>query len=113
MFKKRGRKSQVTLFIIIGLVILISSWLFLYFKGIIIPEVEIIQPEIMPVRNYVESCINSIAEDAVVRVGLTGGYIEFPVHVENTPISYLPTGPITSLKIPYWWYDGISSIPTE
>ena len=111
--QKRGRKAQVTLFIVIGLVILISTGLFLYFKGIIIKEVEIIQPEIMPVKHFIDSCIKGIAEDGIEKVGLTGGYIKFPDFIENTPISYLPTAPIGNLKTPYWWYDGISSIPTE
>lgn len=90
-----------------------SVGLFLYFRYRIIEGAEIVEPEAIPVKNYVESCMDLIAKDGLTTLGLNGGYIEFPAEIENDPKSYLPSGPIVDLKNPYWWYDGKTNIPTE
>src|SRR3989338_5612672 len=108
-----NKKSQVTVFIIIGIVMLISTALFIYFKLSVKPAVQIIvPPELMPVQSYVESCIKGIAEDGITTLGINGGYITFPDEIESNPRSYLAS-PVEQLKNPYWWYDGTSAMPTE
>jgi len=110
-----NKRGQVTLFIIIGIVMLMSIALFLYFKGIIAvgEEPEAISPELMPIKNYIDMCLEDVSRDGITAIGLNGGYIKFPPEIENNPASYLSILPINALKLPYWWYDGISSIPRE
>ena len=106
--KKRG---QITVFIIIGIILLLTAFLLSYYKKEKIEETELIQPELIPIQEFVQSCTDGLAREALEIIGLNGGYIYFPVSVENNPRSYLALSPIKELKNPYWWYDGKSSIP--
>ncbi len=76
------KKGQITLFIIIGILILISAILFVYFKkemrNIPEPEIEIItsQPlSINPIKLYIEACIENTAKNGIFLVSVNGGYI--------------------------------------
>ena len=91
MLKRGGRKAQITLFVIIGLIIVLV-FLFIYFlfiKKSAVPEefkTETIPEEFKPVREYVEACVHKIGVEAVKRMGAHGGYID-PLDYELTPIT--------------------------
>lgn len=105
------KKSQITVFIIIGLIILLTYFLLSYYKKESIEERELIQPELIPVQQYVQTCTEDLAREAIEIIGINGGYIYFPAWIQNNPGSYLKLSPIDSLKNPYWWYDGNEAIP--
>ena len=113
--KKRGvrlnKKSQVTIFIIIGMIILVTVGLFIYFKIATTKRLGMIYPEAIPVNNFVESCINNVAKEGITTLGLQGGYLFFPDKIAADPYSYLAISPF-GMKIPYWWYEGIDNTPT-
>ena len=122
MIKKRGvsrilflnSKSQAAIFIIASLVILLIGILFFFYKKQSVEkEIEVVQPEIVPVKLYVENCIKSTAEDGLERIGLSGGYIEIPEKINNDPRAYFSTFPKGGFKVPYWWHDGIEAVPSE
>ncbi len=50
--KKRG---QITVFVIIGLIILFTVFILSYSKRETIEETELIMPELIPVQEYVQS----------------------------------------------------------
>jgi len=103
------KKGQVTAFMIIGILILFSTAFIIYFKPkAIFPEK--IPPEVMPVKTYVESCIEQIAEPAITQTGLQGGYLELPDKINKNPFSYLD---FSGLKVPYWYYKGEDRIPSK
>ena len=105
-------KSQAAIFIIIALVIILSGVLyFFYQRQSVEKEVEAVQPEIAPIKLYVDGCIKKVAENGLETIGLTGGYIDIPVNINSNPRSYLSILP--DFKIPYWWHDGIETVPTE
>ena len=108
MLKKRG---QITVFIIIGLLVLLTYFVLTYYKKSTIEEPELIMPELIPVQQFVETCTQNIAEEAIDLIGINGGYIYFPTWIENDPGSYISTSPIKDIKNPYWWYDGKDAIP--
>jgi len=108
--KKRG---QITLFMIIGIVILLTVVYIYYIKKGILEEPKQIQPELVPVQDYVESCIKSLSKQAITTLGINGGYIYFPTYLANNPLSYLSTSIMDEFKNPYWWYSGIENIPTK
>ncbi len=76
----RGRKAQVTIFIILGILLLLSAALFMLLRSeqIGFDISEIIPTEKGTVENYITSCITQVGEDGLDLIGLQGGYIEVP-----------------------------------
>lgn len=85
MLEKRGfgRKGQVTMFIILGIVLIFSTAIIVFIKSQAeeempqLPEItETLPEDIMPVKDYVEECVYITAYDAIEMVGVHGGYID-------------------------------------
>lgn len=110
MLKKRG--AQVTIFFILAMFIIVLGIVFLHFRSLSLEE-EYVKPELVPVKAYIDNCISNVAETGIRSLGVTGGYIEIPERVSANPRSYLSLGPAGFLKMPYWWYDGVTAVPTE
>ena len=123
MDKKRGvmsfsffglfsRKSQASIFMVVSLVIILGGLYYFYQqKKSLQMQEDIVNPQIAPVKSYVEDCIRSIAKDGLDIVGQTGGYITIPEDITSNKRSYLELA--QGFLVPYWWHDGISSIPTR
>ena len=108
-----NKKSQVTLFIIIGIVILLTAAIFYFIReSRIYVEPELIEPELMPIKNYIETCIELTAEDAIGILGLQGGYIDIPKEINDEKYAYIKIDDTGFFKIPFWYYNGLSRIPS-
>lgn len=107
------KKAQVTLFIILGIVVLVAAAIVFNYANQTSFEPELVEPRFEPVTNYVQLCIDDISKEAVKTIGLNGGYITFPDTIKNNPNAYLSFGPIKDFRNPYWWYEGIEAIPPE
>ncbi len=92
----KGKRGQVTIFIIIGIIIVSAIVLFFLFKsGVKIPGIGV-GKEINP-PSFLESCMEDKIKEAVNLISFQGGYIENPLNIyfkfeeENSPvnISYL------------------------
>jgi hypothetical protein len=92
MEKKRIR-AQTTIFIIIALLIVAILIVFVLFRQSSSETVKV-NPEIEPLYNFVKSCIEESAENAVYTIGQSGGYFILP---DSTPIN---------LSVPYYAYRG-------
>ena len=110
MPKKRG---QAAIFMVAAIIILLLGALFFYTQKASLEEAELISPETAPVKNFIDACITNAAAQAITTLGLNGGYINFPDEIERNPRSYLQLGPVSSIKNPYWWHEGIESVPSE
>ena len=109
-----SRSSQATIFILISLTVILAGMLyFFYQRQAVEKQVEIVQPEIIPVKLYIENCIKSVAEDGLETIGLSGGYISTPSGIDNNQRAYLTSFPGKGFKMPYWWYDSIEATPSE
>ncbi|GAF86451.1 unnamed protein product, partial [marine sediment metagenome] len=107
-----NKKSQITIFIIIGILLIITIAIFTYIqKERVYIEPELIEPELVPIKNYVESCIAAAGEDAVGLLGLQGGYIEIPKEISEEKYAYIEVDETGFFKIPFWYYNGQSRIP--
>lgn len=110
------KKGQLTVFIIIGIVLLILVGTFVYMQQTrVTREIEAARPRVIqvpqyvqPVKDQVEQCINRLATDGLRRIGDRGGYITNDV-LKHNPIE--PTGsdavqfsPGDSPLVPYWWH---------
>ncbi len=116
--KKRGRylvfnKSQVSIFMIAAVLVLLLGLFYFYYQKQTEKKIEFVQPELVPIKSYVENCMKNIAEDGLQRIGFSGGYINIPEVISQDYRRYLSSFPQSGLKIPYWWYSGIESVPTE
>ena len=114
-----GKKGQVTLFIIIGLLILIAIGVFFYVKTYVLKEKldinleqDDVAAEAKVVQDYLTSCVSGIGKEGVVLLGLHGGYINTSdSSYTNRDLSFNPLNPTNAdgvffhdWEIPYWWY---------
>ena len=110
------KKGQITVFIIIGIILLLSAALAIYFfqkraaapikAAIAVPE------EAQKVYDYVATCVDQISKDGLVIMGTQGGYITLPQAIEKSPDAYIKGDPAGVSKIPLWYYEGEDRTPT-
>ena len=115
---KNQKKGQVTLFIVIGIIMLLALVVFVSIreeaaKQEIVPGVRVavedVPVEFSLIRPFVESCISDIAEEALIKLGEHGGYIdpaEFGINAVADPTagSAVRFSAGSGLEIPYWFY---------
>lgn len=107
------RKAQITNFIIMGIVLLLAVGMYLFIRYYVLePSAEEIVPaQYVPVKNYVELCMKDISTEAVLLVGLQGGFVELPPVIANNPYSYVEPMQAGLFKTPYWFYKGEQRVP--
>ena len=109
------KKAQVTLFIIIGIVILLLAVLFVYITREevekITPETDIaekIPTELDPTKIYVEACIGEVLTEGLRLLGEHGGYIyqDSFIYIDTDPTQGNAMGyyPDSNFYVPYWYY---------
>ena len=110
-----NKRGQLTVFIIIGIVLLFSAALIIYIRQSVEqyqPPTEIpfeqVPTELQPLQRYVTDCLDRTALEAVQRSGFQGGYIDtdsFRINEKDPTagdaVQLFPGG---EQKIPYWWY---------
>lgn len=114
MTQKRG---QITLFIVIGLIILLGAGITIYLTVLKepktieqaeLPSVQQVPAEAEPIREYVRSCIYETAKEAVIKLGNHGGYISTENlkynQFEPTEDEAVQFSKDSELIIPYWSY---------
>ena len=117
MSQKRGagKKGQLTVFIILGILLLIAVGLvtYLQLRQAQTPDVpEILVPkDIKPVYDAIASCVEESATRAVQLVGLQGGFVEVPAEISTNPNAYLQVDDQGLFKIPLWYYEGKDRTP--
>lgn len=117
LVKKKGlidnsKKGQITIFIILGLVILFIAVFFLFYireaDKPIDQEPEEIPTEFLSIENFVEECLYDTSVYAFELLGGNGGYINpqkyFTKGFEPTESEVLEFSPGSNLWLPYWWY---------
>ena len=82
------KRSQVTIFIIIAVLIIAIVGLFFVFRGGI-EKKEVYSSEIAPIQDFVQECLDDSLEDAVFTIGEGGGY-EDPLKVSSTFVFNTP-----------------------
>lgn len=109
------RKAQITIYIILGLILMLSIALVSYVtqkKEIMQTEVLHVPEEAKPVHEFITSCLTQTAQNAVVQLGLQGGYLYLPREIERTPTAYLSLDQQHTFKLPYWYYEGNDRTPS-
>lgn len=121
---KSNKKAQVTVFIIIGILLLAGAATFFYIvkktsqESKLEAEIQVSEEQVPtqfnPIKKYAEDCAYSVAVDGLKLVGQHGGYISFDdndLNKESFLITPNPTesdavqfSPNSDLKTAYWWY---------
>ncbi len=108
-----NRKAQITIFIIIGIVLLLSSALIIYVRNRVAedkgptgiePVIEEVPLELRPISNYITECLRRTAIDGLTILGKQGGHIDMSGKyiIEQKPTESV--GIYMGYKIPYWHY---------
>ncbi len=74
------KKGQLTIFILLGFVILIAASFLFYLnprEGSEIEKISQFPTEIIPIKQYVEACISEVGEDTSIFISKQGGYYNF------------------------------------
>lgn len=116
----KNKKSQITVFIIIGVILLFSTALVLYIKSqvkVVEREVKVpieyVPTEMQPIQMFVTECLSKTAMDAFDIIGAHGGYIsvdnaeysgiKFEKNDEKpTEADVVAFPPKTKNYVPYW-----------
>ena len=110
------KRGQITIFIIIGLVILflIGTAIYLSTRQVtrpfeaVRPAVAQIPSEAQPLRDLVESCIQRLATDGLRKIGDSGGYVDQKYLTYNplspTEAEAVQMSPGAGPAVAYWWY---------
>ncbi len=123
MFKKRleldrfrsfsfSRKGQITIFIILGIVILLLAVIIIFVKS---ESVQFRPDEIVPtekgkVETFITSCLKQAGDEALLRLGTQGGYIEVPQTISSDANKHLRLSP--DLVVPFWAQGTTKEIPS-
>ncbi|MBN1386787.1 hypothetical protein JW968_07520 [Candidatus Woesearchaeota archaeon] len=98
------KKAQITPFIIMGIMILLTIGLIFYLMTMIStsePEIQTMT-EASSVKYYVQKCVSDTAMESVFMLGLHGWHLTEPPHVFTT----------SQLTTSYLYYDGMEYMPT-
>jgi len=108
-----NKKSQITVFIIIGIILLFSVAIYLYFKNISVEKPAVAAYYVTPVEEFTTKCISGLAEEAIILAGQNGGYVYLPDQIARNPYAYIAATTYSPIKTALWYFNGRSIIPSE
>ena len=111
-FSKKNRKGQVTIFIIIGIIIVAAVAIFFAFRGNLFGQN--IPANIQPAYNSFLSCIEDKTKIGIDVLESQGGHITLPPFEPGN--SFMPFSSELNFlgnPIPYWYYVSGNNIPKE
>lgn len=85
--KSYSKRSQITVFVILALIIVVAVMLFLVLRN---PnsEAEKISPEVYPIYTFTNDCVLQTSQNAIYHIGDTGGYFFPPNQSLNNYVAY-------------------------
>ncbi len=101
-----AKRGQITLFIILGITVLLVSGIFIAVtnKSITKPKKEEI--DLSPIQTYAQSCLKNVAEEALFeKLGKQGGYI-------SPEIDALKYEEVNGQKISFHYINGKAQVPS-
>jgi len=112
------KKAQVTLFIILGIIIVIGAGIYFAVrqsvtKSELAPGLELTLEEVpiefRPVSSFVETCLTQIAQEGITKLGERGGFINLVQNGINTKqdttnSDAVQFSPNSDYSVPYWWH---------
>ncbi|MBN2458274.1 hypothetical protein JXB31_04050 [Candidatus Woesearchaeota archaeon] len=103
-----AKRGQLTIFIIVGLLIVIIVGLFFMMKTRLGENVLGPPSEIKEIVLYTETCVSQLASEGVFQLSMQGGYINMPDYILSDKRSYVDNG----FFVPLWLYKSDERMPT-
>lgn len=80
-----NKRGQLTVFIVVAIVIVAGLLIYLSVR----PGFKVsVDPEVVPIYNFVQNCVDKSAEDAIYYIGQYGGYYIVPERSSEEAIPY-------------------------
>ena len=110
--KTNSKKGQVTIFIIIGILLVLAIALVIAVQMELFKfgTDEVSPPEEGKLGGFISTCIKTLGEDAIYQMGLQGGYVTVPNAISNDALLHLRISPFQ--VIPYWAVGSTTNIPS-
>lgn len=102
-------KGQVTIFLIVGIVVLLVFGLIFFFNNQAITEETLVNEDLLDITlgesvdSFVSSCLKNNVEEGLIKIGHQGGYYQTPI---NYSIIFLED------LMPYYYLEDETMIPT-
>ncbi|MDP7647224.1 MAG: hypothetical protein QGH82_04010, partial [Candidatus Woesearchaeota archaeon] len=110
------KQGQVTMYVLLGAIILLLLGTTVYYtrqvRVVPIEEQLDIPPDARPVYDIVSSCMEQLGRQAVLSLGLQGGYVEVPPALKKQPLGRISLDPYNEFVVPYWYYKEERRIPS-
>ena len=106
------KRGQITVFIVVGIIILFAVGLLLYVASIR-PELQLFALQETEIERYIGSCLELTAEEAITLIGNTGGHIDVPESIKINERAHFAFAKGIEPKIPLWYYNGQFKIPLK
>ena len=120
------KRGQVTIFIILGIVVVVLGFLAISYKDVVITELQRAQlfqtqelpDEVEEVKGFVEGCLQLSLEEGIRQLALRGGYLttpedEIPTTFANPFSNRLAIFPNSDLEVPYWFYETANGVDKQ
>lgn len=106
MFK--NRRAQITVFIIIGVIVLFATALVFYtrvrlseYRGAAEPVLETAPVEFQPLQSYITNCVEDVAIEGLDEIGRVGGYTDTST---ISTLNHCEGLPCKDWHVAYWLY---------
>lgn len=98
----KNKKGQVTIFIILGIIMLLAVALIIAMQKELVTfeKKEVLPTEKGQVQSFITKCIEDVGDEALTRLGIQGGYITVPASIEKEVNQHLKLSDF--LMVPYW-----------
>ena len=118
----KSKKGQVTIFIIVGIIILFVS------AGVILISKEVVRDDIIsesepavasvpqafqPIQVFTDNCLGQVVKEAVILIGERGGYLSPPGKYNEKNPTDSDGLMLGGLKVPYWLYNSAPNIANQ
>jgi len=106
-------KAQVTPYIILGIVILGLVIAYFAINPLKLGKTSETESQFVPVQNYIQDCITSVFNDAVLISSMQAGYITVPNYKYqlNPLLPFSNSLEVSSnMKVPYWFYEDANTV---
>jgi len=94
--QERNKRGQITLFILIGILIVTIAGIIFYFYSAGVGDagtlgIEQIPSNVLPIKNYVDECLEQVVPTGIYLLAAQGGYIysfDKKLYTENIQVAY-------------------------